>query len=295
MVKNRMRLSAIVDLYYLESVAIVTPPFGRRAKEKLQADAIYLRDELVQTLATALYEYLWLIAWGEARHGRLHVLRGLWYYDQIPEEGRARAYKEAVAYNPHKNLPLLLELFNQSWIDGSYGGHRWSDLVAATMLYDEYPSMIYVDHVIDICHNNGLAFDKDDTRQVIPLDLDIDEPRLKNFLDFKRDYDLLDTLPPIDTSNYISIDTYNILKRYHTLYNQVIPRWLRSPRGKGNSRRLWPRYMSTVWGSGILTNRVIRPYKKGTYPKVKYAYHGYKIKIGVYLKSAAHGPDPKRT
>jgi len=287
--KTLMRLTAIVDLYYLDAVTCASAPFGAYAKEKLLADAIQARDELAQGLADALYEYLWLIAWGEARHGRRYITFPGWYYKEIVDDSRGPTYQQAAAFNPKSNLPLLANLFDQTNWDGGYGGKLWKKLVDATMLYHKLPPRIFVDHVIDICHNNGLAFDKSEVGLLIPFALDFDTSSMRRFLNFKRDRDILTVRPVIAISNYISYRTYKILRRYFVLHNKKIPRWL-SINLDYSLRIDWPTYKTLSWDNRILSDICqIAPDSLELAPTVTtsadypWFYHGYKIKVGKWL------------
>jgi hypothetical protein len=55
----------------------------------------------------------------------------------------------------------LHRLFSKGfWAGNAYGGVKWGDIINAALLYKKIPDKIFVDHVIDLCHNGGTAFDK---------------------------------------------------------------------------------------------------------------------------------------
>lgn len=156
-------VNAIVEFYLIEEILSKFPSetflMERKKISNLFIDLIFMRKELSEKLARALFDYLCLASLGEARHSNA---RGKGYYLGKFEDGNSRemVYEQAYKFAPSKFLPKLLLIFNTGNWSHSYGGLKWAKIVKAAMLYEKVSNQIFVDHIIDLAHNGGTAFDK---------------------------------------------------------------------------------------------------------------------------------------
>jgi len=110
-------------------------------------------------LRQAIWDYLCLISFGEARWAESRLLEG-WMLDCFPSGcTRFQAYKIAKTFNPWKFLPLLEKVFSGRWQAG-YGGQAWLDIVRFAQKLKRLPPQVFVDTAIQLHHNYQTCFDK---------------------------------------------------------------------------------------------------------------------------------------
>src|SRR3990167_6029127 len=215
-----MLLSSIVDFYITEAVTAFHPEFGNKAQEKLYDDAVEYFATLSHDMALCFRDYLVMICLGEARHaGRIAE----WRWENIPDgESRNESYKFAVKFDPIKTLPKLVELFSSDtndWWGPGYGGGSWAKIVRAAMNYGEWPDAVFVDNVIYIAHNGGVAFDN--TPNI-----------LTNLPSVVRGYQ------GSFKKGYISTKAKLFIQRYHITRKMDLPDWFKEivTRDEANSK-----------------------------------------------------------
>ena len=241
-----MLLSSVVDFYITEAVTSFHPEFGNKAQEKLYDDAVEYFATLSHDMALCFRDYLVMICLGEARHaGRIAE----WRWENIPDgESRNESYKFATKFDPAKTLPKLVELFSSDtndWHGPGYGGGSWAKIARAAMNYGEWPDAVFVDNVIDIAHNGGIAFDKYQVSGHMDLYLDF-YGDLEDFLTDKSNVsNILTDLPTlvrgyrINYTNpyskemgatergYISTKAKLFIQRYHITRKMDLPDWFK--------------------------------------------------------------------
>ena len=154
---------AIVDFYGLQCLQAVavpnvdafSPSQNRWLRDFETYQAVYQKK-----LARAIYDYLALICFGEARHA---INKASHYVDGLPTcRERSTQYDQAIQYNPRQFLPVLEELFNIATWDSGYGGTSWARIARAAQMYGTVPDAVFVDHCVDLSHNNSLCFNKEE-------------------------------------------------------------------------------------------------------------------------------------
>ncbi len=107
-------------------------------------------------LANALFDYLCLASFGEARHADD---KAAMMHPELDGGGRSEAYTLAQSYNPKNYLKTLANIFHEHWEDG-YGGEPWAKITEHALEYYVMSAKQFVDYVVDLSHNGGVAFDK---------------------------------------------------------------------------------------------------------------------------------------
>ena len=156
-------LPAVATFYGLDALrqAAKTEPF-RPSHERWRADLEDLWGRLVPRLARCFYDYLALACFGEARHADREASH---YIEDFPADGgdsRGEAVVAALGYDPRQFLPVLERLFFEARWQGGFGGESWGRIAKAAQLYGRLPDAVFVDHVVDLTHNGGLCFDKEE-------------------------------------------------------------------------------------------------------------------------------------
>jgi len=214
-----MDISLVYDFYYLNAAEYrmwtIKP---RDDAENLDVRYWSLRraveghlEKVIDVMADTFVAYAFMAAFGEARHA----------YDKasgeapcdLPSGGRGSAYDSAIEYDLFASAPALIRVFDQNWESG-YGGNAWKSISKAISLY-KVNKTVFVDHIIDLKHNGGSLFDKDGVLERVHLNMDIGENTLMNFLDLKKNYDLLSN--GIDDEKYyahVSVDVRKLLENF---------------------------------------------------------------------------------
>lgn len=159
------------------------PGTGLQVRQAVEAFWQYKR-EYESALARNLFDYLAVIALGEARHGR-NVL-----FDGVSKRsvGRSSMFKGALAYDPRHFLPAVAIAFEEGMYGGGYGGGSWGKICRAAAKYFQFKDMpiVFADHVVDLSHNGGVAFNKN-----IIFSRDMGDSAYINMLDTKKETSLL--------------------------------------------------------------------------------------------------------
>lgn len=154
-------LPLVATFYGLDALRLVARPdlfLPSHARWTQDLDRVW--DAFVPAFARRLFDYLALACFGEARHAgdrASHCVEG---FPVAPGDSRAVAVREAVQYNPRQFLPVLVRLFEEADWESGYGGRSWGRIARAALMYGQVPDVVFIDHCVDLSHNNGLCFDK---------------------------------------------------------------------------------------------------------------------------------------
>jgi hypothetical protein len=233
---RQLDLSCIYDFYTLyamkSELETVTPGIHRKV-DILLADVCGQFHDLVNALHPALGQYLYLASFAEARHasGRCD-----WIIKEITASGydREQASKAAVNFNPITTLEKLQTLFFYEWRGGGFGGKKWGDIAQASYRYftNQLPPIIFIDNVVSIQHNGGMAFSKSSSANLVKLKLEDGASDLTHYLNVRaKDRDILDP----KTDEYIKYamtslrtSTLQLLRRHWIVYREsdIISKWV---------------------------------------------------------------------
>jgi len=158
----------LVDIYYvltefytLQAIDVLAQPDPFKRFQVAWARDFQAYKALFETrTARALFDYLALISWGEARHSWGYTTPAVWIPAVGPGGDRSAAYYRAARYDPADFLPKVHSLFNFDWTSRAYGGESWAKIARAAMLYGRIPDAVFIDHCADLRHNSALCFDK---------------------------------------------------------------------------------------------------------------------------------------
>jgi hypothetical protein len=120
-------------------------------------------EHYTNTLARNLFDFLVVASFGEARYAQ-----GTKYTFNCPQliksGARLDAYQGALMYDPRDLIPKLIHAFTAYSWGGSTGGERWANIARTAGLFFDpkfrNTPIAWIDHVVDIVHNGGLAFNK---------------------------------------------------------------------------------------------------------------------------------------
>ncbi len=130
-------------------------------------------------------DYLFMACLGESRHALRKTGQGLMGF-----EGRDRSsiFKESLLYAPdQQNLDALKFVFDLGGWGDSYGGQKWSNIVGLLMLYGKISDVLFVDGVVNVRHNGGLAFNKHEASLYMDFNYgEFNDSELIHYLDYRR-------------------------------------------------------------------------------------------------------------
>ena len=146
---------------------------------------ITFRNAQAALLAKVYFDYIAYICPGEMRHSQ-----GPRYPNLAKDFSRESIYKQAVKYNPFEYLPRLAETFERGEWGGGYGGKPWALIAKAGCMYKQESDIVFVDHCVDLTHNNGTMLNK-------PVGIfKVNYKLYRNLLDRKQRGELLVNLWP---------------------------------------------------------------------------------------------------
>lgn len=184
-------VTEVETFYVLEALRYRVPKSSFLPSiESLRKDVLEAHKKQTDGLFLAIRDYLSSICFGEARHSNSCANVSLILKeDDRPDRklptGRNDAISNGTQYYPEDFLPVLKDLFYDYPWDGGYGGDSWGYLaeVALKAWTGEWNKITLIDHVADLRHNNGLAFNKG---VIFKVCYGEDSDKLLTFLEMKR-------------------------------------------------------------------------------------------------------------
>lgn len=221
-----MNMQHFHDFYFLQAMEasvkmeiIQNPDLEfQKPVEKFLDDLDKTVDNVVPNMAARTMMYLWAASFGEARHAKDTVARNRFLSVKL-RAARNEWFSNAVNYEPTpSNVAALKEIFAQEWRSG-YGGEAWGNIVQAIADYKKTPPAAWIDHVVDLEHNNGTAFSKPDGEGTIYFSVYYPD-RFGAFLDYKFRKDILVKPPSFTTQLEVTPKIHSLLTRYSKLFNK---------------------------------------------------------------------------
>lgn len=224
--KTTMTMAHFHDFYYL--IALQAGLAGRpdltysHSATKLRDDIQDTLDSVAENIAKRTFVYLFAACLGESRHAREKTARDRFCTNTL-KLNRNALYETVTDYAPSKhNFDALVSIFDQPW-EAGFGGKAWRDIAKALHAYATLPAAAFIDHVIDLEHNNGTVFNKRDAKYSIRFSVSYDG-HFRSFLDYKFRRDILKnrSYNPLSVSRPV----YKLIQRYATITNTAAPDWV---------------------------------------------------------------------
>ena len=166
--EDRVNINHVVGIFYsLELLYSLTlknyTPF-MPSHEKLLDDIKKYRNIWIKKLAQIIYDYIVVVVGAELRHSyecseyyHPKFFGGGW----LKNMSRNECFEDRT-FDPDSILRLGENLFDKkknSW-KSSYGGEKWYNIAKAGLMHGKTPDVIFIDHAVDLSHNNSVFFDK---------------------------------------------------------------------------------------------------------------------------------------
>ena len=204
------------EFYYLQMIeceAKITPFL--KSHEKWIKDFNNYKEQITDKFAEIIFDYTVLVVGGEMRHG---LSKASHYNPNITQEVlRTSTFYQVKEFTPTSVLRAGVSAFDCNW-HCAFGGNAWKAIAQAGLLYGNVPNVAFVDHCIDLQHNNGCYFNKQDAN-IFRI---YDKNRLDIFLGDKRNYSIDQML---SIWNIVSPIVYNLILRATNL-NILSKKWL---------------------------------------------------------------------
>jgi hypothetical protein len=139
-------------------------------------------------------------------------------------------WRSVTDYKPSAVIMALQTQFNEvEWTHGGYGGRAWGGIVDCAATYYELDNLTaFIDHVLDVEHNGGSLFDKQEAAGFVGLYMDWKKADIHSFLDWKfHSPDLVLDNELYEHYGYcLSAKTLQFINRFANVY---LPKNERSP------------------------------------------------------------------
>jgi hypothetical protein len=149
------------EFYAIQAVKAVAKPIPfKHSHERWLRDFDTYASTYVSKFSEAMFDYITLICFGEARHAYAHT-DNRWRIVGVPRGGgRSPSYSKALRYDPWDVLRKCAKVFSVPGWDTSYGGKSWARIANAGLMRAKLDAESWLDHCVDLSHNSGLCFDK---------------------------------------------------------------------------------------------------------------------------------------
>lgn len=177
----------IREFYALEAVSVMAHPIPfNHGHDKWAEEFNEFKSAFVNQFAKAMFDYTVVVCLGEARHAKNRCDYNIAIFEKFPNSFSRNDCYVCPHFEPKNLLLTLTELFEESWngdrwSDG-YGGNAWASITKGALLYYTMPPEVFIDHAVDLSHNNGVFFNK--ANHIFLLNSSNTE--VESFLDFKR-------------------------------------------------------------------------------------------------------------
>lgn len=195
------------------------------AVQKLLEDIDAFEEKVFPNMALRTFMYIYAACLGEARHACSNSAKTL-FIRETANTGRLTLFGSATEYPPtKKNINAIVTIFSQEWHSG-FGGSAWRQIAEALNLYFKLPPAAFIDHVVDLQHNNGTVFSKSDAKNTIFFDVIYPYGRFGEFLDYKFSKNIL--------KDYgvgcmkLTRRVYTFIQRYRNIFDIKAPmNWIK--------------------------------------------------------------------
>lgn len=202
----------ILEFYALESISAMakTIPF-RHSHEKWLKEFTEFKNKFDSQFANAFFDYTVLACLGEARHAENASNYEIKGFPSGDECARRDIYL-CPHFEPKSALQTCASLYSHhdDW-KPQYGGQPWEDIAKGGLYYFSDNPSVFVDYMVDLSHNNGVFFNKNNHI----FRLYTDEYVIRDFLNMKR-YQTPETVYDY-CSDSCSLETIRLCKRAITL------------------------------------------------------------------------------
>lgn len=133
----------------------------RHSHYRWYQDFIGFRNEFITKFAAAIYDYTVLVVAAELRHCSAkasHCISGYYHSSLF----RDVVYRDCTVYKAGDILAAGIKMFDTLQVqwERSYGGEKWKQIAKAGLMKEKVSDCVFIDHCVDLSHNNSVYFDK---------------------------------------------------------------------------------------------------------------------------------------
>ena len=154
----------------------------RHSHSRWRRDFDDFRNEYNRRFASAIFDYTVLVVAAELRHCKDKASQYINDY-YTTYHSRDAVYEECSIYRAYDLLNAGIRMFDTGRVDWkkAYGGEKWKQIALAGLMRDKVTDCIFIDHCVDLSHNNSVYFDKGAGIFNLP-----NSAGYKSFLDLKQ-------------------------------------------------------------------------------------------------------------
>lgn len=196
--QNAMNILALARSFYvvqaLEAATLNAAKFEpfRHSHARFQNDFTLYKNWFIKKLARAMHDYTTTVVAGELRHCKGQARIAPKNIQPWRARSRSQVFSDAhTQYSATSILDAGVYYFNPQnnrWSAG-FGGAKWMQIAKAGLYFGNLPDAVFIDHCVDLSHNNSVYFDKG--AGIFTLS---SGSEYKEFLDFKYTAPLEDVL-----------------------------------------------------------------------------------------------------
>lgn len=163
--------------------ACATPDEFLASHARWKEDFNHFKTWYYNTLAQMIYDYSVLSCFGELRHTheQCECTINHSYFFERTSCARSEFVKDMnIPFTAKSIIHIAKILFGECCWSNGYGGDKWCDIANAQDLYVKGQEAVYIDHCVDLEHNNGTYFNKE-----LIFFVDSYYGGLHDYLDFK--------------------------------------------------------------------------------------------------------------
>ena len=160
----------IVNFYALEGMKAEMQKVSKKflfvkSFERLWADIWEYSNRYNRKLAQLLFDHTVLCVQTELRHAKQQCSC---YIPNYFGDAWYKNYSDVMCFasyvfNPYETLKAGEELFSEDcylW-NHEYGGDNWWEISHAGLMFNQVPDVVFIDHVVDLSHNNDFYLMKE--------------------------------------------------------------------------------------------------------------------------------------
>lgn len=263
-------LQAAKDFYALEAMAALLCDKNendfdafRPSHTRWYRDFVAYRNEYVENLANAIFDYTAIVVAGEMRHAQNCASSYIEEFGYDSDYSRSDVYGQCTRWTPESILEAGVKIFdpaNVTW-KSSFGGKKWGQIARAGLRKRNFNSpSVFIDHCVDLSHNNSVYFDKG--ANIFYLH---SGEHYKKFLDMKRKATTAEVLQENLSDNIRTLlRRACILGVYRLDIITLSQSWSTSKQDFCNDEWVL-NYIPAEWGTKVLSSRLCRTsWKRGS-------------------------------
>lgn len=212
----------------LKGLMILSPLIDAKSYQKLWQDLVEYEERYNKQLALMFYEHTVLAVQCELRHCKK---MSEYFIPNFFGDGWYKNFNDKRCYACHEFEPKSILkagswLFNEdnnywfvnSWGECNYGGDMWEIISSGGLKYVQMPDSVFIDHMVDLQHNNALFMLKETGEFTYTARLG--PATYEKLLDDKKNYGVSAFV--YEYAPYLCYDVLSLIERYQYITKETM-------------------------------------------------------------------------